>query len=157
VRNHHELGECRPPKERVVCHLEISYPELHVLSSNVLSCPEGHEKSDLPDGATAALGTILWKGARLGHSAHLDNPIWLKVFKNRMFRELPPSIRTRLSLMSLMMELTIRGYGPDFVIKSGWSLQSKVMETSSHFRYSGVAGDTAMTSWVVSFCFLLES
>jgi hypothetical protein len=80
-----------------------------------------------PTGVAAALGTITWKGAQLGRSADLDNPIWSKVFKNKIFRELPPSTRTRLSLTSLMMGLTIRVCQPDFGIKSGWSLQSKVM------------------------------
>jgi hypothetical protein len=60
-----------------------------------------------------------------------------------MFRELPPSMRTRLSLTSLMMGLTIRGYHPSFGIKFGWSMRSKVMGTSNHLRYSGVAGETA--------------
>jgi hypothetical protein len=36
-------------------------------------------------------------------------------------------------------------------------LQSKVMGTSDHLRYSGVAGETAMTSRAVSFCFPLMS
>jgi hypothetical protein len=93
----------------------------------------------------------------LGHNGDLDNPIWSNVFKNRMFRELPPSIRTRLNLMSLMMGLTIRGYRLGFGIKSGWSLWSKMMETSNHFRYVGVVGETSMTSWVVSCYFLLDS
>jgi hypothetical protein len=74
-----------------------------------------------------------------------------------MFRELPPSMRTRLSLTSLMMGLTMRGYHLDFGTKSGWSLWSKVMGTSDHLRYSGVADDSAMTSQAVSFCFLLDS
>jgi hypothetical protein len=50
VRNRHELGECQPPEECVVCHLEIAYLELHVLSRKVFSSPEGHRKSDLVDG-----------------------------------------------------------------------------------------------------------
>jgi hypothetical protein len=56
-----------------------------------------------------------------------------------------------------MMVLTIRGYWPDFGIKSRWSLRLKVMGTSDHFRYSGVAGETAMTSQAVSFYFLFGS
>jgi hypothetical protein len=108
-------------------------------------------------GVTATLGTILRKGARLGCSVVLDSPIWSKVFKNKMFRELPPSTRTQLSLTSLMMGLTIRGYRLGFGIKSGWSLWSKVMGTLDHFRYSGVVGETTMTSWAVNFCFLLGS
>jgi hypothetical protein len=79
------------------------------------------------------------------------------VFKNRMLMELPPSMRTRLSLTSLRMGLMIRGYRPSFGMKSGWSLQSKVIGTSDHFRYSGVAGSIVMTSRAVSFYFLLES
>jgi hypothetical protein len=56
-----------------------------------------------------------------------------------------------------MMGLTMRGYHPSYGIKSGWSLRSKVMGTLDHFRYSGVAGKTAMTSLDVSFYFLLDS
>jgi hypothetical protein len=119
----------------------------------VFVCPKGHRKSDLVDGVAAAPVTILWKGARVKSSTHLDNPIWLKVFKNRIFRELPPSTRTRLSFTSLTMGLTIRGYRPDFWMKSRWSLRSKVMEISDHFRYSRVVGETAMISRAVSFCF----
>jgi hypothetical protein len=52
------------------------------------------------------------------------------------------------------MGLTIRGYVPDFGMKSEWSLRSKVMWTSDHFRYSGVAGKTFMTSQAMSFYFL---
>jgi hypothetical protein len=110
-----------------------------------------------PMGVTDSPGTIPWKGARLGCSANLYNPIWWKVIKNRIFRELPPSTRTQLSLTSLTMRLTIKGYRPGFGIKSGWSLRLKVMGTLDHFRYSRVVGGTTMTSRVVSFCFLLDS
>jgi hypothetical protein len=65
--------------------------------------------------------------------------------------------RTRLSFMSLTMGLTIRGYHPGFGTKSGWSLRSKVMETLSHLTYSGVVGETTITSRAMSFCFLLDS
>jgi hypothetical protein len=67
----------------------------------------------------------------------MDNLIWSKVFRNRMFRELPPSMRTQLSLTSLTMGQTMSGYRPSFGIKSGWSLWSKVMGTSYYLRYSG--------------------
>jgi hypothetical protein len=87
----------------------------------------------------------------------MDNPIWSKVFRNRIFKEPPPSMRTRLSLTSLMMGQTMRRYRPGFGTKSGWSLQSNVMGTSDYFRYSGVACDTAMTSRAVSFYFHLDS
>jgi hypothetical protein len=119
--------------------------------------PKGHVKGDLADGIAAALETMPWKGARLGHSRDLDNPIWLKVFRNRMFKELPPSMRTRLSLTSLMMGQTMRGYRPGFGTKTGWSLRLKVMGTSDHFRYSRVMGETAMTSRTMSFYFCLDS
>jgi hypothetical protein len=94
---------------------------------------------------------------RLGRSAVHGKPIWSNVFKNRMFRELPPLTRTRLSFTSLTIGLIIRGYHPNIGTKSGWSLWSKVMETSDHFMYSGVAGETAMTSRAVSFYFLFDS
>jgi hypothetical protein len=107
-------------------------------------------------GVVATLGTILWKGALLKCSVDLDSPIWSKVFKNRMFRELPPSMRTRLSLTSLSMGLIISRYRHGFGMKSRWSLQSKVMGSSDHFKYSGVTSDTSMTSRVVSFFFLFD-
>jgi hypothetical protein len=56
-----------------------------------------------------------------------------------------------------MMGQTMRGYRPDFGIKFGWSLLSKVMGTSDHIRYSRVAGENAMTSQDVSFYFCLDS
>jgi hypothetical protein len=93
----------------------------------------------------------------MGHNIGLDNPIWSNIFKNVMFKELPPSTRTRLSLTSLMMGLMMRGYRLGFGTKSEWSLRLKVIGTSNHFRYSGVVGETAMTSWAVSFYFLLDS
>jgi hypothetical protein len=37
----------------------------------------------------------------------------------------------------MMMGLTIRGYQLGFGMKSGWSLQSKIVGTTDHFRYSG--------------------
>jgi hypothetical protein len=42
VRNFHELGECRPSQEGVVCYLKVNYLKLQVFSS-----PEGYRKSDL--------------------------------------------------------------------------------------------------------------
>jgi hypothetical protein len=59
-------------------------------------------------GVAVAPETMPWKGARLEHSKDLDKPIWMKVIKNRMFSELPPSTRTPLSLTSLTMGLTMR-------------------------------------------------
>jgi hypothetical protein len=73
-----------------------------------------------------------------------------------MFRELSPSRRTQLSFTFLMMGLMIRGYRPGFGTKTGWSLRSKLMGNSNHYRYSRVAGETVMTSRVVSFCFPLD-
>jgi hypothetical protein len=68
-------------------------------------------------GVAAAPGTMPWKGDRLGHNIVLDNPIWSKVFKNKMYRELPPMPRTRWSFTSFMMGLTMRGYHPGFGTK----------------------------------------
>jgi hypothetical protein len=79
-------------------------------------------------------GTMPWKGTRLGHNRDLDKPIWSKVFKNRMFRELPPSMRTQFSLTPLTMGPTMRAYHPSFGTKSRWLLWSKVMGTSDHLR-----------------------
>jgi hypothetical protein len=50
----------------------------------------------------------------------------------------------------------MRGYRLGFGTKSRWSLRSKVMGTLDHFSYSGVAGETAMISWAMSFYFLLD-
>jgi hypothetical protein len=58
------------------------------------------------------------KGGQLVCNKDLDHPIWSKVFKKRMVRELPPSMRTRMSLTSLMMGQTLSGYHPDFGTKS---------------------------------------
>jgi hypothetical protein len=55
-------------------------------------------------------------------------------------------VASRLSLTSLMMGQTMREDYPGFGTKSGRSLRSKVMGSSDHLRYSGVAGETAMTS-----------
>jgi hypothetical protein len=110
-----------------------------------------------PTSVTMALGTIPRKGTLQDCSAILGRPIWSIVFRNRMLIELPPSTRTRLILLSLMMGLMIRGYRPDVGMKSGPSLRLTVMDTSDHFRYSGLAGPTVMTSRAVSFYFLLDS
>jgi hypothetical protein len=56
VRNCHELGKCRAPKERVVCRLKVGYLELHVFSREVFSSPEGHMKSDMADGGRCCFG-----------------------------------------------------------------------------------------------------
>jgi hypothetical protein len=37
VRNYHELGECMPPEECVVCRFKISYLKLHILGSKIFS------------------------------------------------------------------------------------------------------------------------
>jgi hypothetical protein len=92
-----------------------------------------------------------------GHNIDLNNPIWSKVFRNRRFWGLALSMRHRLSLTSLMTGQTLRGYYPTFGTKSEWSLRSKVMGTSDHLTYSGVAGETAMTSRAMSLCFHLDS
>jgi hypothetical protein len=118
VKNCHELGEHRSSEEHIVCRFKIGYLELHVLGAELFLSSEGHGKRDLADGVAATLGTILCKGAQLKHSTDLESPIWSKVFKNRMFKELPPLMRTRLSLTSLMIGLTIKGYRPSFGMKS---------------------------------------
>jgi hypothetical protein len=56
VRNCYELGECQSPEERVVLHLEVSYLELQMLSTEVFLSPESHEKSDLADGSRYCSG-----------------------------------------------------------------------------------------------------
>jgi hypothetical protein len=65
VRNYHELGECSRVTKVTGRVIWLTW-------------------------VAAALETIPWKGTRLEHGVHLDNPIWLKIFKNIMFRELPP-------------------------------------------------------------------
>jgi hypothetical protein len=91
-------------------------------------------------GIAAAPGTIPWKGARLVCRMDLDSPIWSKVFRKRMLRELLPSTSTQLSLTSFTMGHTTRGNCHVFVIKSRWSPRSKVMGTLDHLRYWGVGG-----------------
>jgi hypothetical protein len=51
VGNRHELGECWPSKECIVCHFKIGYLKLHVLGEKVLSNPKRHGKSNLADGS----------------------------------------------------------------------------------------------------------
>jgi hypothetical protein len=110
---------------------------LYALDAEVFPSAKGYGKDDLADGGATAPGTMPWKGAQLGHSRDLGNSIWLNVFRNKMFRGLPPSMRTQLSLTSLTMGVTISRYRPGFGTKSGWSLGSKVMGTSYHLRYTG--------------------
>jgi hypothetical protein len=50
VRHCHELGECQPLEEYIVCHFEIGYLKLHVLGVNVSPSSDGHGKSVLADG-----------------------------------------------------------------------------------------------------------
>jgi hypothetical protein len=72
VRNHHELGECRPFEECVVCHFKIGYLKLHVFSSEVFLSPKGHGKTDLADGGHhcsrgyAVEGSLAWMQRRSG-------------------------------------------------------------------------------------------
>jgi hypothetical protein len=94
----HELGECRPCQESIVRSLKISDLKLYSFRVEIFPSPEGHEESDL-----ATPRTMPWKGAQLVRSEALDNPIRSKVFRKRMFKELPPSMRTWLSFTSLMM------------------------------------------------------
>jgi hypothetical protein len=74
VRNCHELGECRPPKERIVCHFEISYLKLHVLSVEVLSSPEGHGKSDLADRGHCYPRDYFMEGSLTGMQCYSGHP-----------------------------------------------------------------------------------
>jgi hypothetical protein len=143
--------------ESVVRCLEVGYFKLQVFSMEVFLSPEGHGKSDLTDWDHCCTRDYVVKRGSTGRSVDLDNPILLKVFKNKIFKELPPSTRTRLSLTSLMMGQTMRGYRPGFGIKCRWSLRLKVMGTWDHFRYSEVAGETAMISRAMSFYFVLDS
>jgi hypothetical protein len=66
--------------------------------------------------------------------------------QEQKFGELPPSMRTQLSLQSLTMGQTMSGYCPGFGTKSGRTMRSKVMGTLDHLRYLGVVGETAMVS-----------
>jgi hypothetical protein len=154
--NCHKHGVCRPSQESIVRSIKIEDLKLYGLRAEIFPNLEDHGRAIWPR-VVATPGTMPWKGARLGHNKDLDNPIWLRVCMNRMFRELAPSMRTWLSLAFLMMGQTMRGYHPGFGTKSGWSLRSKVMGTSDHLRYSAVVCETAMTSWAVSFCFHHDS
>jgi hypothetical protein len=109
VGNHHELGEYRPSKECIACHFEIGYLKLHVLSLKFFSGLEGHMKNDLVDRGRSYSGDYSVEGAQLGRNVDLGSPIYSKVFKNKMYREFPPSMSTQLSFTSFMIGLTIRG------------------------------------------------
>jgi hypothetical protein len=63
IRNCHELGEPWPPGQCIVCHFEIGYLKQYVLSSDVLLCPKGHEKSDLADGGRCCSGDYSVEGS----------------------------------------------------------------------------------------------
>jgi hypothetical protein len=141
--------------ESAYCPKKVLYAVSKLVTSNSMlfvrkfsRVPKVTGRMIWPTGVATAPVTMSWMGSRLGCSRDLDNPIWLNVFRNIMFRELPPSMRTRLSLTSLMMWLTIIGYRPGFGMMSKCSLWSKVMGASEHLRYSGVVGETAMTSRV---------
>jgi hypothetical protein len=100
----------------------------------------------------------LGEGAQLGCSRDLDNPIWSKVFENKIY------IQGSTDIDEDSVELDILDNGANYEKippwrwqKVGVALWSKVIGTSDHLRYLGVAGETAMTSWAMSFCFLLDS
>jgi hypothetical protein len=104
MRDHYELGKCRPSQESIVHNLKIGHLELYGFSLKVLPSPEGYRKRDLTDGRHCCTGDYIpWKGARLVCRMDLDSPIWSKVFRKRMLSELPPSMSTQLSLTSFTM------------------------------------------------------
>jgi hypothetical protein len=74
VKNIHKLGECWSSMESIVCYLEVGYLKLQVFSTEIFPTPT--EIAIWPTRVAAALGIMLQNGARLGHSADLDNPIW---------------------------------------------------------------------------------
>jgi hypothetical protein len=139
-------GECQPSQESIIRSPKISGLKLCGLHAEIFLSPKGYREGDLANRGRCCTGDYAMEGSPTGAQRDLDNPIWLKVIWNRIFKELPPSTRIRLSLTSLMMGQTMRGYRPNFGTKFGWSLWSKMMGTSGHLRYSGVMGETAMTS-----------
>jgi hypothetical protein len=56
MRDRHEHGKGRPPKECVVCHFKISYLKLHVLDVEVFPSFEHHGKGDLADRGSCYVG-----------------------------------------------------------------------------------------------------
>jgi hypothetical protein len=80
--------------------LKVGYLKLHVFSMEVILSPKGHVTSNLADGGCCCSGDYFIEWSPLERSIDLDSPIWSNVFKNSMFREPPPSTRTRLILTS---------------------------------------------------------
>jgi hypothetical protein len=85
----HEFGECRPSQESIVRSLKISDLKLYSLRAEIILSLVGYGKRDMTNGGSYCTRD---------HSKDLDNSIWSKVFRNRMFRELPPLARTRFEL-----------------------------------------------------------
>jgi hypothetical protein len=56
MRDHYELGKCRPSQESIVHNLKISHLELYGFSLKVLPSPEGYRKRDLTDGRRCCTG-----------------------------------------------------------------------------------------------------
>jgi hypothetical protein len=78
VRDCHELGECCPPEERVVCHFKISYLELHVLGAEIFLSLEGHKNSDLTDRGRCCPKDYSVKGSSTGTQCYSRQPHLVK-------------------------------------------------------------------------------
>jgi hypothetical protein len=113
--DHHKLGVCRPSQESVVRNLKIGDLKLYSFRAEIFPSPKGHGENDLADGGCCCTEDNTMERSPTGAQQDLDNPIWSKVFRNKMFRELPPSRRIRLSLTSLMMGQTMRDTAPALV------------------------------------------
>jgi hypothetical protein len=63
MRDCHELDECRPPEECIVCYFKIGYLESYVLGVEVLLSPEGHGKRNMADGGRCCSGDYSVEGS----------------------------------------------------------------------------------------------
>jgi hypothetical protein len=50
MRDHHELGECQPSQESIICRLKIDDLKLYSLCAEIVPSLECYKKSDLTDG-----------------------------------------------------------------------------------------------------------
>ena len=86
------------------------------------------------------LGMMLWKGAPVGQMHTRWLPMASNVSAYMMLRLLPPSISTLVSHFVPMIGSTMSGYHPSYGMLSEWSVRSKVMADSDHWRKEGAAG-----------------
>jgi hypothetical protein len=62
----HELGECRPSQESVVCSLKIGDLKLYSFCVEIFLSPKGHEKNDPTDGGCCCTREYAMKRSSTG-------------------------------------------------------------------------------------------